>query len=335
MAGGDSMKAAWALRARNCRFYAWLVGIASACHVAPARAEPSAEHGQGSLAPAPSLGPKSQPRTTDELVQLYATGVGYAALSGWWVRELGDGHSVLGVVLPAAGVSALAVGATTWLDHSDGLTLGLPQSIATDTLIGFEIASAWVWRADTQASAGHEPSSTRQMTLLWSGATVGAVVGAARYALSPREPARAAFTGSMTLWTGALSGLVAGALTPHEAARDDNASLSAAIGLEAGVVLSSFLGRWLDPSIGWVRALDVGASLGATLAGGVYMLVGDGSIDDRTTLALAAAGLTTGVASAVLLAPRLGLPRAAEGLSLGPDFALGSNGVGVSLRGLF
>jgi hypothetical protein len=55
-------------------------------------------------------------------------------------------------------------------------------------------------------------------------------------------------------------------------------------------VLSSFVGRWLNPSLGWVRALDVGATLGGSLAGGGYLLLSNGAVDDRATLALSAAG---------------------------------------------
>jgi hypothetical protein len=129
----------------------------------------------------------------------------------------------------------------------------------------------------------------------------------------------------MTLWTGVFSGLTSAALTPRAALRDDHASLATAVGLEAGVLLSSLLGRWLDPSIGWVRALDAGASLGAVLGGGTYLVASGGSLDDRATLALSAAGLAAGLASALVLAPRLGLPRQLS-LGAGPGLAAGPEG---------
>lgn len=230
-------------------------------------------------------------------------------LVGAWTHELGGGGSPLTLLLPAAGTAALATGTTAWLDHSGHLTLGLPQALVTDSLIGLEIAAAWVWRFHTQSPSGDAWLDAGDAALLWGGATAGLAAGIVRYALSPSPPGRAAFTGSVTLWSGALSGMTAAALTPSTALRDDRASLATAIGLEAGVLLSSLLGRWLDPAIGWVRALDAGAALGAVLGGGTYALVSGSALQDRGTLAFAAAGVAAGLASAALLAPRLGLPR--------------------------
>lgn len=278
----------------------------------PARGQAAPGVAAAESAPSPEPAAPLPPRTTDELTQLYAAGVGYGVLAGAWAHELRGGHSPLALLLPAAGVAALAAGTTAWLDHSGRLTLGLPQALVTDSLIGFEIAAAWVWRFHTQAAPGDPWLDAGDAALLWSGASAGLAAGIVRYALSPRLPGRAAFTGSVTLWTGALSGLTAGALTRSTALRDDRASLATAIGLEAGVLLSSVVGRWLDPSIGWVRALDAGATVGA-LGGGTYALASGHALEDRTTLALAAAGMATGLASAILLAPHLGLP---HGLSV-------------------
>jgi hypothetical protein len=318
-------------RALQCLIF----GVALAGLAQPAAASPAPEGKPSPVAQAEAC-PRSKPRTSDELVQLYAAGVGYGALTGLWVQALGSKGSALSLLLPAVGVTGLALGTTAWLDHSDALTLGLPQAIATDTAIGLEIAAAWAWRAHSRAPQDEDAewSSPRQTTLLWSGATVGAAIGIVRYALSPSTPARAAFTGSMTLWTGALSGLIAGAATRSSAQRDDHASLAAAISLEVGVVLSSFVGRWLDPSLGWVRALDVGATLGGSLVGGGYLLLSNGAIDDRATLGLAAAGTGAGLLAAALWAPRLGLPRSST-LAIGPDFGLGNGALGLSARGAF
>lgn len=271
------------------------------------------------------------PRTTDELAQLYVAGVAYGGLAGLWAHELGGERSPLTLLLPAAGVATLTSGVTWWLDHSGALTLGLPQALVTDSLIGFEIAAAWVWRFHTQGPAGDPWLDAGDATLLWTGATAGLAAGIVRYALSPSTPGRAAFTGSMTLWTGALSGLTAGALTRSAAQRDNRASLATAIGLEAGVLLSSFLGRQLEPSIGWVRALDAGATLGTVLGGGTYLLATGGAPDDRAALALSAAGMAAGLACAVFLAPRLGLPRS---LSVGatPGLRFAEDGTGSRPR---
>lgn len=296
--------------------------LAAASAPARAQTQPGSAVAPGETGPKPTEQPP--PRTTDELTQLYAAGVAYGGLSGVWVHELAGANPLLTLLVPAAGVAALSTGTTAWLDHSGSLTLGLPQALVTDSLIGFEIAAAWVWRFHTQAPANDRWLDAGDATLLWSGATVGLAAGLLRYALSPSAPGRAAFTGSMTLWTGALSGLTAGALTRSAAPRDDHASLATAVGLEAGVLLSSFLGRWLEPSIGWVRALDAGATLGTLLGGGTSLLAG-GALDDRGTLALGAAGMAAGLASAVILAPRLGLPRALSVSAMpGLGFAAGA-----------
>lgn len=252
----------------------------------------------------------------EERVQLYAAAAGYGALSGYWVHELSGGDSWATWVFPGVAVGAASLGTVTWLDHTHRLRLGQAQAIVTDGVIGTGIAALWVWhdRARRPASAGWSPAL--QSTLLWSGATAGALVGALRYELSPSPPGQAAFTGSVALWSGALSGLLGGALTAEDASREANASLAAAFGAEGGVILGSWLGRLLKPeggwSVGWVRALDTGALLGAVAAGGVTAWAAGEEVTARPTLAAAAGGAVIGGATAVMLAPRLGLPRDAQ-----------------------
>ena len=274
-----------------------------------------------------------EPATPDETLQLHVTAAGYGALTGVWLAELADSGPMAQWVA-GFGAAGLGLGTIAWIDSSRSLTFGLPQALVTDAMIGLEIGAAWAWRFHAQADAAHEPTVARQLTLLWGGATAGAALGALRYALSPSDPGRAAFTGTATLWAGAVSGLLAGALTERRSARDDNASLALAFGLEGGVILASFTGRWLQPSLGWVRALDLGAVLGGSIAAGGYALISSSALDDRTTLAAGAVGIGAGLVGAALLAPRLGLPRD-TGLVFTPDLALGSGRLGVSASGAF
>ena len=236
-------------------------------------------------------------------------------------------------MLPAVSVAALGLGATALLDQRGALSLGQPQAIVSDTWIGAEIGAAWLWHYHAAADERDEWSAASQTTLLWSAASAGALIGIVRYELSPSPPGRAAFTGSAALWTGAFSGLVAGALTADVWKRDDNASLATAIGVEAGVVAGSLLGRWLafDPQIAWVRLLDAGAVIGGTLASGAYVLGADRDLHDRRVLALGAAGVALGITSALIVAPTLGLPQTAA-FSFGPDF-VGRGGIGIAARG--
>jgi hypothetical protein len=230
---------------------------------------------RSSLAFAEDTSPQERPRTTDEVVQLYATSVAYGA----------------------------------------------------------SIGAAWIWhyRATLPEEGGWSPAL--RSGVLWGGATAGAVIGIVRYELSPSTPGQAAFTGSVALWTGVLASLVAGALTRDESRRDDRASLGAAVGLEVGLVIGGVLGRVLElePSIGWVRTLDAGALLGGALAGGAYLLAGGGELHDQGTLALASAGVATGLATAVLLAPYLGFS-SGMAFSIAPDFAVGGEGVGLRFQ---
>lgn len=273
-------------------------------------------------------------RSTDELVQLHVTSAGYGMLTGLWLHELSDGDSAWTLTVPAAAVGTLSVGAITWLDRSPGLSFGLPQAIVTDAFIGFEIASAWVWHFRTANGPTDEWSAAQETTLVWGGTTLGASVGVLRYALSPSPPGHAAFTGSVTLWSGALSGLLAAALTSESSQRDDNASQATALGLEAGVILGSYAGRFLRPSLGWVRALDAGALLGGVLFGGTYLSASGRSVDDRAAMAIGAGGIGAGLLCAALLAPKLGLPRASS-FVIRPDIALGEGTNGVSIHGAF
>lgn len=259
------------------------------------------------------VSPRDLPASVDERAQLYGVALGYGALSGYWVQQLSGSDHWAPWVFPGAGAAAIAVGAVAWIDAQDGWAYGQPQAIVTDSLIGTGIAALWVWHDRERSPAGEGWSPALQSTMLWSGATLGATMGWLRYHLSPSPPGQAALTGSTALWLGALSGSLAGAFTPDAEDRARNASLAAAFGVEGGVVLGSWLGRALRPqggwSLGWVRALDVGALLGAATVGGATVLLTEADLESRATLGAAAAGLTAGIAAAAWLAPRLGWPR--------------------------
>lgn len=301
-----------------------LLAHATSAAAAPPPAEP----------PTPDSSPTRIQRTTEELVQLHLTSVGYGALTGAWVHELSGGDSVWSAALPAAGVAALGVGATAWLDHEQRLTLGLPQAIVTDTLIGSEIAAAWIWHFRAANGPDADWSARQETTLLWGGATLGAGLGVLRYALSPSPPGQAAFTGSVSLWSGVLSGLVAGALTSDPIRRDDKASQATAFGLELGVIAGSYLGRLLKPSSSWVHALDAGALLGGGIGIGSYLLATGNSFDDRAVFAFGAVGVGAGLVSAALLAPRLGWPRQLA-FAVAPQFTPSTGAAGMTLHAVF
>lgn len=305
------------------------VAVALLAHATAAAAAPPP-----ALAPSPDSTPTRFQRTTEELVQLHVTSAGYGVLTGVWIHELSGDDSSWSAALPALGVGVLGMSATAWLDHQQRLTLGLPQAIVTDTFIGSEIAAAWVWHFRAANGPEADWSGRSEATLLWGGATLGAGLGVLRYALSPSPPGQAAFTGTVTLWSGVLSGLVAGAMTPDPVKRDDNASRATAFGLELGVIAGQYLGRVLKPSIGWVHALDAGALLGGGAAMGSYLLASGKSPEDRAALAVGAAGVGAGLLTAVLVAPRLGVPRTLD-FAVAPQFSPKTGAVGLTLQAAF
>jgi hypothetical protein len=290
---------------------------------------------RASLASAESS-PKSAPRTTDELVQLYVTEVGYAGLTGLMVHDLAGQNSVTSFVVPSVGVAALAMSATAQADSAGALSLGQPQAIVTDTWLGAAIGGAWVWHFDAKSAEGEGWSPGARSGVVWAGATAGALIGAIRYELRPTPPGQAALTGSLALWGGVGAGLFRGALESDPAQRDDAASLGVAVGLEVGLILGSLYVRSFrrNPSVGYVRMMDAGAVLGAGLAGGTYALATGAELDDRATLAVALGGLFAGGFAAEFLAPKFGFARQMT-FSLAPDFALAPGAAGLSARGSF
>lgn len=318
------------------RVLTWALGTLCWHGVASAAGDGRAAKQATGNPPASTTAPELLPASVDERVQLYGVALGYGAASGYWIRELAGSTHWSAWVLPGAGTAAVAVGAVAWLDAQDAWTYGQPQAIVTDTLVGTGIAALWVWHDRERNPPDGTWSPAVQATLLWSGATLGAAAGWLRYHLSPSPPGQAALTGSTALWSGALSGLTAGALTAKDDTRARNLSLAAALGMEGGVILGSWLGRALRPaggwSIGWVRTVDAGALLGAVAAGGTTALLTGKDLDSRPTLGAAAAGLAAGGLTAAWLAPALGWPRGGN-LRVVPEAS--ATGLGLKLTGDF
>lgn len=293
-----------------------------------------------SLATPPSLaagaGPSDAEATLDERVQLYALTAGYGAVTGYWIHELSGGESWSPWVLPGAGVTALSAATVAWIDQGPGFRLGQAQAIVTDTWIGGGIAGLWLWHDAAREPPDGRWSPALRGTLLWAGATLGAVIGVVRYELSPSPPGNAAFTGSVTLWSSALGGLLGGALTSDPDARETNASRAAALAAEGGLVLGSWLRRALEPeggwSIGWVRAVDGGALLGAVAGGAAGALLSGDDLGEPIPLASAAGGLVVGGFLGGWLAPRWGLSPDA-GYALVPEMT--PERAGLALYGVF
>ncbi len=188
--------------------------------------------------------PKSEPRTTDELVQLYVAEVGYAGLTGLMVHDLAGQDSIPSFVLPSVGVAALVIGATVEADRAGTLSLGQPQAIATDTWIGAAIGGAWVWHFDAKSAEGEGWSRGAQSAAIWAGATAGALIGALRYELRPTPTGPSSADRKLR----ALDGYRPRAFARRARGRagkasTDAASLGTALGLEVGLIAAFVLTR--------------------------------------------------------------------------------------------
>ena len=162
-------------------------------------------------------------------------------------------------------------------------------------------------------------------TLMWGLATAGAVTGGIAGSLLGTTPGRASFVGSAALWTGAITGLFVGAVTPEsdEEYRDDNALFAAAIGLNVGAVAGMFAAGPISPSIARVRFIDLAGAAGALVSGGLYWAVANEDVEVQPLMGSLAAGMTVGVAAGTWLTSGMKPDRReSEGRRESPERAL-------------
>ncbi|MFZ5891651.1 MAG: hypothetical protein ACOY0T_11410 [Myxococcota bacterium] len=262
----------------------------------------------------------SNRRTTDEISILYTNAAIYGLGSGAALAINTEPDSAAGGILPALGLAGAAIGAVALVDvSSHELRYGVPQSIVSGMYIGLEEAFTWVIWNQARSYWEDEWEPATVATLIWGGATLGAAVGGVVGSLRGTTPGRASFVGSTSLWTGAVAGLTAGALSSDEETRDDGAMLSAALGVNAGAVGGMFLAGPISPSIARVRFLDLGAVGGSLVFGGLYWAIADDEVKERAFMGSMAAGLAVGLGTAWFatrnMAPDLG-PSAANQTSL-------------------
>ena len=250
---------------------------------------PTSEQGETTL-----LAKSQGRRTNDEIVALYGSSVLYGIGSGAWLATLTKPSSAAGGILPALALAGASAGAVAALDSGKGLAYGVPQSIVSGLDIGFEEGLAFTLWNQARATRADEWEGSTIASVMWGFSTAGAIAGGVIGGATKTTPGRASFVGSTALWSGIVTGLVAGAASPDDERADDRAFLVAALGLNAGAIAGAVLASDVSPSIARVRFLDLGALSGALVFGGVYLAAADKNVDTRAALGVTAAGIATG-----------------------------------------
>lgn len=259
-------------------------------------------------------------RTTGEIAGLYIDGFFYGVGTGGWLALLGEAKSPTTVVLPMLLLTGVTEGAIAWADHADAFAYGRPRTISAGLRIGLMEGLAWMAWYQAQARADDELSARQASTLVWAGATTGALLGGLAGARLRTTPGRAAFTEAAALWSGAVAGLTTAALAGDDEDADDAFLLATAVGLNVGAATAAWLAGWFNPSADRALFLNLGGLGGGLLVGGLYLVFADEDAERAPGLGLTAAGVAGGLATAWLLTRDLppDAPRAA-----GPGFGVG------------
>lgn len=282
-------------------------------------------------------------RTTDEIAVLYSTAVAYGLGGGVWLGTLTEPESAAGAILPALGMAAGAAGTVYAIDNlGEGpLGYGVAQSISSGLYLGLSEGLLWTLWNQASVESQDEWEAEAVSSVLFGGATAGAIVGGTLGSVYGTTPGRAAFVTSAASWTAALGGLVAATATPdsREHARDDNALLTAAIGLNVGAALGMGFATRVSPSVARVRFIDLGGASGAILAGGLYLAAADDELSFTAFSAVTALGIGAGLGTAYWLTSDMTPDRRPdEGgtlASLGVDVAPTVGGAALAIHGTF
>lgn len=282
-------------------------------------------------------------RTTDEIAVLYTTSVVYGLGGGVWLGTLTEPESAAGAILPALGLAAASAGAVYAIDNAGErpLRYGVAQSISSGVYLGF--AEGVLWTTWNQSAVGYEDEweADTVASVLFGGATLGAVVGGTVGSAYGTTPGSAAFITSAASWTAGLGGLLAATLTPNssQAYRDDNAFLTAAIGLNVGAGLGMGFASSVSPSVARVRFIDLGGASGAILGAGLYLAAVDDDGSETSFSAVTALGTAAGLGAAYWLTSDMTPDRRpaknGSSTSLGVSVTPNAGGASLGLNGAF
>jgi hypothetical protein len=264
-------------------------------------------------------------RTPQELTLLYSTAFVYGLGTSAWVALETEPKNVGAAVLPFAVFTTASVGAVALADGYRPFRRGVPQSISTGVYLGF---GEGIWAVGYQHAVATRrddlpPWNDKEVaSVIWGGATLGAIGGGIVGSLRDTTPGRVSFTLSTSLWGGLIGSFATTALSPDEARRTEHAFAAGLIGYNAGLITGLVLAPSVAPSIARVRFVDLGGIGGGLIGAGTYTLVvGEGG---RSRAAFGAAaigaslglGLTWWATSGMQTDP---LPKSARDLNLLPS----------------
>jgi len=297
--------------------------------------------------PAPLVAPSRAVRGTDELTLLYASGFLYGAGSGVWFLLSTQPDSAVTATLPFAALTAAPVIAIATLDGIKPLPRGLPHAISSGLylglgesifVVGMQQARARRFREMDPASDARFPPETVS-AVLWTGATLGAALGGALGAGLETTPGRVSFTASMTVWSGVLTGLTAGALLPDDDRRRERAFAIGGTGYNAGLLSGLLFAGSVSPSVARVRLGDLLAIAGGLVTTGAYLSIAR-DVDVRAAEGIAAGGLAAGLATGWLVTGGMAKERSVSTFippraSIQPTFVPVPAGAGLGVGGVF
>lgn len=241
--------------------------------------------------------PQPALRTTDELATLYATAIFYGLGTSAWLALQAEPDNVAGALIPFATLTPAAAAAIALADSWRPLRHGIPHAIAAGMYLGF---GEGLWLAGFQRAyaSAHDDvekwGAQRTSTALWLCATGGGLAGGLIGAINRPTPGRVSFTASSAIWSGALGGFVAHALSSDASQRGQMTYLVGGLAYNAGLLAGIVFGPVVAPSVARVRYVDLGGLFGALLVGGGYALL-VGEADSRVGMGVAAVGGALGL----------------------------------------
>lgn len=238
-----------------------------------------------------------QLRTGDELSLLYSTAFIYGFGTSAWLALQTEPEHFAGAVLPFAVLTTASVGGVALADGYRPLGRGVPQAISAGFYLGF-VESVWVVGTQhsvaTRRGYGHW-NSARVSTVLWSGATAGAITGALVGDTLRPEPGSISFVTSSALWGGIVAGLAGAGLQPGTDRRGETAFIAAGAGFNLGLGAGLFFVPKEPPSVARVRVTDVSGLGGALIASGAYAAFAGEESNRRVGFGAAALGAGIGL----------------------------------------
>jgi hypothetical protein len=237
-------------------------------------------------------------RSSGELTLLYSTAFVYGLGTSAWVAEMTQPKNLGGALLPFAVLTTAAVGGVSLADNYRPFRRGVPQSIAGGAYLGF---GEGIWLVGIQHAAavrrddGSAWDSKRVASVLWGGATLGAIGGGVVGALRQPTPGRTSFTLSTSLWGGLVTSFAAAALSPDESRRTEQAFSAGMVGYNVGLAGGLIFAPSIAPSIARVRFVDLGGIGGGLIGAGAYTLAAGGG-ESRASLGAASLGTIAGLA---------------------------------------